>query len=83
MNPLHTFFGFIASPAGRWARAVAGTAVLLAGLRPGWKRRPWAALGLLPLATGAWDLCPLAPLAGLPVQGKALRQHLGASAPSR
>jgi hypothetical protein len=83
MNSLKTFFGLVASPAGRWARVVVGALVLTTGVRYGLKARPWAALGLLPLATGALDLCPMAPLAGLPVQGKALRQQLGAGTSSR
>jgi hypothetical protein len=42
----------------------------------GQKGWPLAALGLLPLSMGAFDLSALAPLAGLPVQGEHLRDVL-------
>lgn len=77
---METFFRFIASPAGRWTHALAGGTLLTAGLLQGRKGLPLAAAGLVPLAAGAFDLCLLAPLTGLPLQGEALRQQLNAAA---
>ena len=64
------------SPAGRLARVALGSGLIGLGLGRGQKGWPLAALGLLPLSMGAFDLCVLAPLAGLPVQGEQLRNAL-------
>jgi hypothetical protein len=64
------FLRAMASPAGRLARVALGAGLIGLGLGRGQKGWPLAALGLLPLSMGAFDL---APLAGLPVQGKQLR----------
>lgn len=64
------------SPAGRLARVALGAGLIGLGLGRGQKGWPLAALGLLPLSMGAFDLSALAPLAGLPVQGEELRDAL-------
>ena len=66
----------MASPAGRLARVALGAGLIGMGLGRGQKGWPLAALGLLPLSMGAFDLSALAPLAGLPVQGEQLRDIL-------
>lgn len=66
----------MASPAGRLARVAAGAGLIGFGLGRGQKAWPITALGLLPLAMGAFDLCALAPLAGLPLDGEQLRETL-------
>lgn len=70
--------GFFASRNGRWVRILAGTGMVLGGLGSGTPRGAAVALaGLLPLLTGALDLCPWGPLFGLPVRGADLRRALG------
>lgn len=66
----------MSSPAGRLARVALGAGLIGLGLGRGPKGWPLAALGLLPLSMGALDLCALAPLASLPVQGEQLRDAL-------
>ena len=66
----------MASPAGRLARVAAGAGLIGFGLGRGQKAWPATALGLLPLAMGAFDWCAFAPLAGLPVDGEQLREAL-------
>ncbi|MDQ2794044.1 MAG: hypothetical protein M3Y12_08555 [Bacteroidota bacterium] len=70
------FLRAMASPAGRLARVALGAGLIGLGLGRGQKGWPLAALGLLPLSMGAFDLSALAPLAGLPVQGEQLRDVL-------
>ncbi len=72
---MNGFISFMASPAGRWTRAVAGLTlivlgVLLAGL---W----WilAVIGAAPLLAGALDVCLFAPLFSLPFAGTKIRQN--------
>jgi hypothetical protein len=75
-----TFFSFLASPAGRAVRIVAGLGLIVVGL--GWLRSisGWmlAIVGLVPLLAGGLDRCVFAPLFGLPFVGSRLRQALGA-----
>jgi hypothetical protein len=71
-------FTFLASPAGRVSRIVAGVALILIGLFVvegpiGWVL---AVVGLVPLAAGVFDFCVFAPLAGLPFVGSNLREEL-------
>lgn len=72
MNPI---FGFLASPAGRLTRIVAGAALVAWG---------WfgiggplgiavAVIGLVPLLAGTFDFCVFAPLFGHPFRGPELR----------
>jgi len=53
----------MSTPAGRAIRVVMGIALITAGIRlaspAGWAL---AAFGLLPLVTGAADICPICPL---------------------
>lgn len=66
------FLRFINSPAGRWARALGGVAVIAtAVLAGGW----WLLLlvpGVLMLVGGAADLCPIAIALRRPVRGREL-----------
>jgi hypothetical protein len=68
-----SFARFMASPAGRAARTAIGVALITLGLTLGGGWLALAAFGLLPLATGVFDLCPVAILAKLPVGGGAFR----------
>jgi hypothetical protein len=72
MNP---FVSFMASPAGRLVRIVAGIALVVWGL--------WgigsttglvvAIIGLVPLLAGLFDFCVFAPLFGAPLSGPKIR----------
>lgn len=73
---MNQFLRAMVSPAGRLARVALGSGLIGLGLGRGQKGWPLAALGLLPLSMGAFDLCALAPLAGLPLQGEQLREAL-------
>jgi hypothetical protein len=66
----------MASSAGRLARVLAGIALILVGVLAIGGTAGWvvAAIGLVPLAAGALDVCVFAPLAGYPFNGNALRQ---------
>ena len=75
---MNTLFGFLASPAGRVTRIIAGLALILIGLLAlggiwGWIL---AIVGLVPLLAGVFDRCIFAPLFGLPFVGPRLRQVL-------
>jgi hypothetical protein len=67
------FSKFMASPAGRVVRVIAGVALIMVGalLGGGW----WAVavIGLVPLAAGALDVCLFNVLFGQPLSGKAVR----------
>jgi hypothetical protein len=72
---MKTLFGFLASPVGRWTRALAGLALIAIGLLsvggvPGYVV---AIVGLVPLAAGVFDFCVFAPLFRLPFIGAQLR----------
>jgi len=73
---MNAFFGFLASPAGRIVRIVAGLALILVGLLVFKGVGGWilAIVGLVPLAAGLFDRCVFAPLFGLPFVGPSLRQ---------
>jgi hypothetical protein len=73
---MNAFFRFIANPAGRLVRIVAGIILIVVGLvwihgAGGWIL---AVIGLVPLAAGVFDWCVFAPLFGLPFVGERLRQ---------
>ena len=75
---MKAFFGFLASPAGRVTRIIAGLILILIGLLAlggiwGWIL---AIVGLVPLLAGLFDRCVFAPLFGLPFVGPSLRQAL-------
>ncbi|MFW5748683.1 MAG: YgaP family membrane protein [Chloroflexota bacterium] len=69
--------GFLASTTGRVVRGVAGVILIALGLLV--LDQPLglivAVIGLVPLAAGVFDFCLLAPLFGLPFQGKGVRQE--------
>ena len=75
---MNALFAFLASPAGRVIRVVAGLALILIGLLAVQGTWGWvlALVGLVPLLAGLFDYCVFAPLARLPFAGKALRQAL-------
>ena len=64
---------FMASPYGSAIRTAAGLALITTGLALGGGWLALAAFGMLPLATGVFDLCPVAILAKLPVTGDGFR----------
>ena len=72
------FFEFLASRAGRITRGVIGIALIVAGVALGGGWWALAALGLVPLAAAAFDVCLVAPLAHLPLGGQSLRAKLHA-----
>jgi uncharacterized membrane protein YphA (DoxX/SURF4 family) len=78
IEKMNAFFRFIASPAGRVIRIVAGLALILIGLLALEGLAGWivAIVGLVPLAAGVFDWCVFAPLFGLPFVGSRLRQAL-------
>ncbi len=69
------FFRFIASPAGRLIRIVAGLILIAIGLWLVQGIGGWILIiiGLVPLAAGVFDWCVFAPLFGLPFVGSRLR----------
>lgn len=68
-----SFARFMAGPGGRAIRTAAGAALITTGIALGGGWLALSAFGLLPLATGVLDLCPVAFLAKLPVTGDAFR----------
>jgi hypothetical protein len=72
MNP---FVKFMASPAGRIVRIVAGAALIAWGLLGigGTTGVIVAVVGAVPLLAGLFDFCVFAPLFGNPVSGKKIR----------
>lgn len=59
-------------------RIVVGLALIAAGVLTGGWWLALAALGLLPLAAGAFDVCVLGPLFRLPFVGPRFRQAMAA-----
>lgn len=57
------FVRFMSTPAGRGVRVAMGVGLIAVGIRAGGPAG-WglAAFGLLPLVTGAADICPICPL---------------------
>ena len=72
MNP---FVKFMASPAGRITRIVAGIALVALGLfvMHGTGGIIVAVVGLVPLVAGLFDFCVFAPLFGAPMSGPKIR----------
>lgn len=72
------FVQFMASSTGRLARVVAGIALIVIGLfvLGGTGGYVLAAVGLVPLAAGALDICLFAPLFGQPLRGTEIRKHM-------
>ncbi|HSF83303.1 MAG TPA: DUF2892 domain-containing protein [Anaerolineales bacterium] len=75
---MNATFGFLASPAGRVVRVIAGLALILVGLFVVDGPLSWVLemIGLIPLLAGLFDFCVFAPLFGLPFVGPQLRQAL-------
>jgi hypothetical protein len=68
------FIDFMAGPAGRLIRFVAGVVlVIIAYFVGGAWLYVLGIVGLVVLAAGLFDFCIFAPLAGLPLSGKAIR----------
>jgi hypothetical protein len=72
MNP---FVSFMASPAGRIVRILAGIALVAWGLMGlgGATGIVVAIVGLIPLVAGLFDFCVFAPLFGAPLSGPKIR----------
>ncbi len=72
MNP---FVKFMASPAGRITRIVAGLVLIALGLLVvhGVGGIVLVVVGLLPLLAGLFDFCIFAPLFGAPLSGPKIR----------
>ena len=72
MNP---FVKFMASPAGRITRIIAGIVLIALGLLVvhGVGGIILMVVGLLPLVAGLFDFCVFAPLSGAPLSGKQIR----------
>jgi hypothetical protein len=72
------FFRFIAGPAGRVVRIIAGLLLIVVGVWwiPGVVGWVVAIIGLVPLVAGVFDWCVFAPLFGLPFVGPRLRQEI-------
>jgi hypothetical protein len=72
------FFRFIASPAGRVVRVLAGLVLIVVGmwLVQGVGRWVLTVVGLVPLVAGVFDWCVFAPLFRLPFIGPSLRRAL-------
>jgi hypothetical protein len=73
---MKALFGFLASPAGRAVRVVAGIVLIVVGLFLVQGVGGWilAIIGLVPLGAGLFDRCVFAPLFGLPFVGPNLRR---------
>ncbi|GAA5534018.1 DUF2892 domain-containing protein [Deinococcus aluminii] len=73
MTTKEEFTHFMASPAGRGLRVVAGLGLIARGVRGG--GAGWAVLGAVPLLAGAFDVCLLGPVLGEPFRGKDVRRE--------
>lgn len=69
------FLDFMASTAGRIARVVAGLALIVIGALMGGAGWLIAAVGLVPLLAGAFDVCLLAGLMHQPFKGTDFRSR--------
>ncbi len=68
------FAQFMASPAGRIVRVVAGSALIVTGLNADSDAgTAVAVVGVVPLLAGAFDFCVLSPLFGGPFWGRDIR----------
>jgi len=68
---------FIGSTPGRFVRVVAGFGLIVVGVVAGGWWLALAAVGLVPLAAGLFDVCVLGPLFRLPFGGRAFRASQG------
>lgn len=72
MNP---FVKFMSSTAGRATRIGAGLALIVIGVLIGGAGWILAAVGLVPLLAGVFDVCLFAPLFKAPLAGKNVRSE--------
>lgn len=74
-----SFVSFMVSPAGRALRIAAGLGLIASGLsrRHTAGGKATAALSLVPLAAGVFDVCVLGPLLGAPFDGDEARAAVG------
>ena len=72
-----TFARFVNSPSGRFARIVAGIGLIAWGYtqHDGAAGIVFIAVGLVPLATGAFDLCLISAILGGPLSGAGIRKR--------
>ena len=75
---MQSFIRQLASKNGRNARIIAGAILILLGLVFPNENVGWVLiiLGWIPILAGVLDLCLIAPLFGLPLKGKDIRQQL-------
>jgi hypothetical protein len=73
---MNWFVKFMVAPAGRITRAAAGAAIIAAGLIgvTGTLGDVIAALGVVPLVAGVFDICVFAPIFRLPWAGARIRR---------
>ncbi len=69
------FLTFMSSSAGRATRIMGGLALIAVGFLVGGEWTALAVVGLVPLASGAFDFCVFASLARIPFTGKAFRKR--------
>jgi hypothetical protein len=69
------FAQFMATPAGRLARIIAGLALVVLGIwgLQGTARVVTVVIGLVPLLAGLFDVCAISALLSGPFAGKAIR----------
>jgi hypothetical protein len=72
---MNAFIRFMASPAGRILRIVAGSGIIAWGLlvTGGTDGMVIAAVGAVPILTGALNICVVGPLVGGPLSGSKAR----------
>lgn len=73
MHPI----AFLASTAGRVTRIVTGLVMIIIGGLAGGLVWIAAAIGVIPLLTGAFDVCAIGPLVGQPFSGRRIRERFG------
>ena len=66
---------WLTSPAGRWARIGVGIAFIAGGAAA--RKLLVAALGLLPLIGGVFDVLLISPLLAVPTTGRKIRREIG------
>lgn len=72
MTTREKFTRFMASPAGRGLRVVAGLGLMARGISG--SGAGWTVLGAVPLLAGAFDVCLLGPVLGEPFRGTDVRR---------
>ncbi|MDM8546768.1 YgaP family membrane protein [Candidatus Venteria ishoeyi] len=74
---MNSLLSFMASPAGRIIRILAGGGLIAWGLLGvgGNNGMMLAAIGALPMLTGIFNICLFAPLLGAPLSGSKASEH--------